>query len=79
MHKLFDHKPSFEAVEKVVNQFPSTLSHAGDHRLSIHTTAASVDAPSALEYVPPVLVKVGGEDARGGLLKIDPYEIHWNV
>ena len=83
IHNLHAHKPSVEAVEKVVKKFPSTLSHVheDDGRIPIQYAAFS----DAFEYV-PVLAKegmkhkVGGEDARGGLLTIDPYEDRgWNT
>ncbi|GFH49900.1 hypothetical protein CTEN210_06376 [Chaetoceros tenuissimus] len=75
MHTLWYHKPSIEAVEKVVNKFPSTLTYEDedDGMLPIHTAATTV----GYKYV-PVLAKegikhnVGGEDARGGLLLTDP-------
>ena len=79
LHILDEHKPSVEAVEKVVRKFPSTLSYVyeEDGCLPIQT-AASTDG---FEYVPVlakegVKHKVGGEDARGGLLRIDPKSIH---
>ncbi|GFH44078.1 hypothetical protein CTEN210_00552 [Chaetoceros tenuissimus] len=84
IHKLGDHTPSFEAVEKVATKFPSTLSYQVGGSLPIQSAAGN----NAFEYV-PVLAKegvkyeVGGEDARGGLLTIDPFEdrgwntLHW--
>ncbi|GFH43952.1 predicted protein [Chaetoceros tenuissimus] len=89
MHRLNEYKPTVDAVEEVVKKFPSTLSYE-DHedsmgRLPIHTADfyCSDDAP---EYV-PVLAKegmkhkVGGEDARGGLLISDPMDSddEWNT
>ncbi|GFH44094.1 hypothetical protein CTEN210_00568 [Chaetoceros tenuissimus] len=83
MHRLgWNHKPSFEAVEKVVQKFPSTLSCVdGNASIPIQTVAIG-DGP---QYV-PVLAKqgikynVGGEDARGGLLAADPtHEVGWNT
>ncbi|GFH44079.1 hypothetical protein CTEN210_00553 [Chaetoceros tenuissimus] len=72
MHELYDHKPSIEAVEKVVKEFTYPLKHKDGRFLPIQS-AASV----GFEYL-PVLAKagikheVGGEDARGGLLTADP-------
>ncbi|GFH44077.1 hypothetical protein CTEN210_00551 [Chaetoceros tenuissimus] len=74
LHRLDKHKPSFEAVEKVVNKFPSTLSYPDQNgRFPIQRAAVT----DAFEYVPVlakqgVRHKVGGEDARGGLLTLDP-------
>ncbi|GFH44090.1 hypothetical protein CTEN210_00564 [Chaetoceros tenuissimus] len=84
MHMLFDHKPSVEAVEKVANKFPSTLSYIDedDGRIPIQLAAATIDGP---QYVPVlakegVKHKVGGDDARGGLLLEDPkYSDGWNT
>ncbi|GFH44095.1 hypothetical protein CTEN210_00569 [Chaetoceros tenuissimus] len=84
LHKLHEHEPSFEAVEKVVQKFPSTLSYADeeDGMIPIQTAATG---DGGLEYV-SILAKegsenkVGGEDARGGLLMIDPSdEDGWNT
>ena len=79
MHTLWNHKPSIEAVEKVVKKFPSTLSYIDedDGRIPIHSAA-----DKAFEYVPVlakegIKQKVGGEDARGGLLMIDPADDEW--
>ncbi|GFH49937.1 hypothetical protein CTEN210_06413 [Chaetoceros tenuissimus] len=76
MHKLHEHKPSIEAVEKVTKKFPSTLPYEDedDGQIPIQTAAATDDG---CEYVPILATegikhKVGGEDARGGLLMIDP-------
>ncbi|GFH44100.1 hypothetical protein CTEN210_00574 [Chaetoceros tenuissimus] len=73
LQRLYDHKPSVEAVEKVVKKFPSTLSCENEiGGLPIQRAAAS----AGCEYV-PILAKegmrheVGGENTRGGLLKID--------
>ncbi|GFH49907.1 hypothetical protein CTEN210_06383 [Chaetoceros tenuissimus] len=81
MHKLDRYKSSFEAVEKVANKFPSTLAYENHGRIPIQFAATS----NGYEYV-PILAKegmkhkVGGEDARGGLLKVDPKENRgWNV
>ncbi|GFH44075.1 hypothetical protein CTEN210_00549 [Chaetoceros tenuissimus] len=76
MYKLgWNHKPSFEAVEKVVQKFPSTLSYIQNGRLPIQKAAAG----RGFEYVPVLATegvkhKIGGEDARGGLLIVDPYK-----
>ncbi|GFH44081.1 hypothetical protein CTEN210_00555 [Chaetoceros tenuissimus] len=74
LHRLYDHKPSIKAVGKVVKKFPSTLSYADENgQIPIQWAAAD----DGFEYV-PILAKegikheVGGEDARGGLLMIDP-------
>ena len=84
MHRLHKHMPSFEAVEKVVKKFPSTLSYQDEkERLPIQT---AVDEDNLVEYV-PVLAKegfkdkVGGEDARGGLLSHHPSDNDddWNT
>ena len=77
MYKLDEHKPSFEAVEKVVQKFPSTLSYVHEEKIPIQFAAVSTG--NAFEYITilakqGVKHKVGGEDARGGLLSIDPYE-----
>ena len=79
MHCLYKHKPSVEAVEKVVKKFPSTLSYEDENgRIPIMTS-------DGFEYVPTlakegVKHKVGGEDARGGLLTVDPSdEDGWNT
>ena len=72
MHFLYRHRPSVEAVEKVANKFPSTLSYEDDDGQIPIQSAAGFDG---FEYV-PVLAKegmkhkVGGEDARGGLLLV---------
>ncbi|GFH57164.1 hypothetical protein CTEN210_13640 [Chaetoceros tenuissimus] len=66
--------PSIEAVEKVVKKFPSVLSYEDedeDGHFPIQTAAIT----DGFQYV-PILAKegmkhkVGGEDARGGLLKV---------
>ena len=81
MHYLDKHKPSIEAVEKVMQKFPSTLSYVDEGSIPIQFAAAGY----GFEYVPTlakegVKQKVGGEDARGGLLKIDPgAEDGWNT
>ncbi|GFH57239.1 hypothetical protein CTEN210_13715 [Chaetoceros tenuissimus] len=84
MHKLHKHKPSVDAVEKVIKKFPSTLSYESDvdGRIPIQSTAIS----PCVGYV-PVLAKEGMkhkvgdgdertglliEDGRGGLLIEDP-------
>ncbi|GFH57156.1 hypothetical protein CTEN210_13632 [Chaetoceros tenuissimus] len=76
MHKLHKHKPSVDAVEKVVKKFPSTLLYESDvdGRIPIQSAAIS----PCVGYV-PVLAKEGmkhevleGEDARGGLFIEDP-------
>ena len=82
MHRLWNHKPSVEALEKVVRKFPSTLSYEDDYgRIPIQLAVVG----DGFEYV-PVLAKegikheVGGEDARGGLLTIDPSDDNgWNT
>ncbi|GFH61981.1 hypothetical protein CTEN210_18457 [Chaetoceros tenuissimus] len=77
------HKPSIESVAKVVKKFPSTLSHR-DGRGSIPIQKAAMTR-DGYGYVPilakeGVKHKVGGEDARGGLLMINPYENRgWNT
>ncbi|GFH61983.1 hypothetical protein CTEN210_18459 [Chaetoceros tenuissimus] len=85
MHRLGwrKHKPSIEAVEKVANKFPSTLSFPnGSGSIPIQSAATTCDG---YEYVPilakeGVKHKVGGEDARGGLLMLVPYEnLGWNT
>lgn len=73
MHNLWDEKPSIEAVEKVVKKFPSTLSYE-DEDGDIPIQAVAGQAVS--KYVPLLATegikhKVGGEDARGGLLSYD--------
>ncbi|GFH44080.1 hypothetical protein CTEN210_00554 [Chaetoceros tenuissimus] len=82
MCQLSYHKPSIEAVEKVANKFPSTLSYQVDGSLPIQLAAANTNG---FPYIPVLAkegihYKVGGEDARGGLLMIDPYENRgWNT
>ncbi|GFH57169.1 hypothetical protein CTEN210_13645 [Chaetoceros tenuissimus] len=79
MHRLCKHRPSVEAVEKVVKKFPSTLSYEddGEGRIPIQSAAIS----PCIGYV-PVLAKegmkhkVGGEDARGGLFIEDPSDFY---
>ena len=80
LHRINVHKPSIEALTKVVQKFPSTLSYRNmyENRIPIQTAAVSEDY-SALQYIPVlaqegVKYSVGGEEARGGLLKIDPKE-----
>ncbi|GFH44073.1 hypothetical protein CTEN210_00547 [Chaetoceros tenuissimus] len=82
LHRLDEHKPTVEAVRKVVNKFPSTLVYEdGDGCLPIQSAAGG----DASEYVPilekeGVKHKVGGEDARGGLLLVDPSDDDgWNT
>ncbi|GFH49935.1 hypothetical protein CTEN210_06411 [Chaetoceros tenuissimus] len=82
MHRLEEHKPSVEAVQKVTKKFPSTLSNQNDEYGRIPIQAA---ASVAFEYI-PILAKegikhnVGGEDARGGLLMTDPGSMNgWNT
>ncbi|GFH49901.1 hypothetical protein CTEN210_06377 [Chaetoceros tenuissimus] len=83
MHKLHLHKPSIEAVEKVAMKFPSTLSYVDvvDGQIPIQSAATR----DGYEYV-PVLAKegikrkIGGKDARGGLLLTDPsHDYGWNT
>ncbi|GFH57579.1 hypothetical protein CTEN210_14055 [Chaetoceros tenuissimus] len=87
LHKLAEHKPSLEGLEKVVTKFPSTLSHINEYNsLPIHTiTGPSEESICAPEYV-PILAKeglkhgVGGEHTRGGLLTDVPYNAAgWNT
>ncbi|GFH44096.1 hypothetical protein CTEN210_00570 [Chaetoceros tenuissimus] len=83
IHKLgWSHKPTVEVVAKVVKKFPSTLSHIDeDGSIPIQSAAASC----GYEYLPILAIegmkqKIGGEDARGGLLMIDPFEDRgWNT
>ncbi|GFH58461.1 hypothetical protein CTEN210_14937 [Chaetoceros tenuissimus] len=78
---LKDHKPSLEAVEKVANKFPSTLTYRNDRgRIPIQHAVISCNG---YEYVPVLAEEgmkheVGGEDARGGLLMVDPYK-NWGL
>ena len=71
MFELWNHEPSVEAVEKVVRKFPSILSCKNEHNGDIPIQHVAGQADS--KYI-PVLAKegikhkVGGEDARGGLL-----------
>lgn len=88
MHRLDDHEPSFEAVEKVVNKFPSSLSYIIEEgRLPIQTAVNMLDL---IEYIPTLAKegikhKVGGEDSRGGLLSLCPDaddtddDVDWNT
>ena len=84
MHNLWTHKPSIEAVEKVAKKFPSTLSYEDEEDGLIPIQSAAFCYASS-EYVPVlakegVKHKVGGEDARGGLLMADPTdEDGWNT
>ena len=90
LHRLHEHKPTVEAVEKVVKKFPSTLSYEDDEeRIPLQKVAyyynESGDETAEPEYV-PILAKegmkhkVGGEDARGGLLLVDPSDFDgWNT
>ena len=78
LHRLDKYKPSIAAIEKVVKKFPSTLSYIDNGRIPIQSAAATNDiaGSDASEYVPilakeGVKWKVGGEDARGGLLLVD--------
>ncbi|GFH44099.1 hypothetical protein CTEN210_00573 [Chaetoceros tenuissimus] len=82
MHRLGKHKPPVEAVEKVVNKFPSTLLYEGyEEQIPIQTAASN----GSIEYIQILLIegvkyKVGGEDARGGLLTKDPSDDDgWNT
>ncbi|GFH57180.1 hypothetical protein CTEN210_13656 [Chaetoceros tenuissimus] len=88
MHRLCKHRPSVEAVEKVVKKFPSTLSYEDNYWMLPIETCATNEITSedtynnnGIEYV-PILAKegmkhkVGGEDARGGLLKAPTYIIN---
>ncbi len=84
LHRLgWKHKPSVEAVEKVVQKFPSTLSYDyGSGRTPIPIQFAA--AGRGFEYVPVLAkegfkIKLGGENARGGLLMIDPHEYGYNT
>ena len=83
MHNLWTHKPSIAAVEKVVKKFPSTLSYIDEEDVRIPIQSAATG--DGFEYVPVlakegVKNKVGGDDARGGLLMIDPFdEYEWNT
>ena len=83
MHMLRSHAPSFLAVEKVAKKFPSTLSHPNEGGSIPIQTAATGDG--GFEYVSflakeGVKHKVGGDDARGRLLMIDPSdEDGWNT
>lgn len=76
MHRLEKYEPSIEAVEKVVKKFPSSLSYRNESgRIPIQD---AVLTPNGYEYIPVLAkkgmeYKVGGEDARGGLLMVDPY------
>ena len=86
MHRLVlrKHKSSIESVEKVAKKFPSILSFVDDRgNIPIQWAALSRDS---FEYVPilakeGVKHKVGGDDARGGLLlMVDPHENRgWNT
>ncbi|GFH49889.1 hypothetical protein CTEN210_06365 [Chaetoceros tenuissimus] len=82
MHKLDKHKPSFEAVEKVVKKFPSTLTYENHGRIPIQSAAAARNITK--EYLTilakeGVRQKVGGEEARGGLLTIEPKSDGYNT
>ena len=85
MYKLWNHKPSIAAVEKVVKKFPSTLSYDEDDEDRQIPIQYAATGDGGLEYVTilakeGVKNKVGGDDARGGLLKIDPTdEDEWNT
>ncbi|GFH49895.1 hypothetical protein CTEN210_06371 [Chaetoceros tenuissimus] len=74
LQRLWDHKSSAEAVEKVVRKFPSTLSYVDEDYREIPIVHAA--GYEGFEYIPVLAQegikhKVGGEDARGGLLTID--------
>ncbi|GFH44072.1 hypothetical protein CTEN210_00546 [Chaetoceros tenuissimus] len=83
IQRLFAHKPTAEAVEKVVKKFPSTLSYEDVNGLIPIQKAAF--GHGGFKYVPIMAKKgtenkVGGEDARGGLLLIDPSDRdEWNT
>ncbi|GFH44107.1 hypothetical protein CTEN210_00581 [Chaetoceros tenuissimus] len=85
MHRLEKHKPSVEAVEKVVNKFPSTLLYENqdkDGRIPIHHAARRHGAAEYMQILVMEGIKyeLGGEDARGGLLTIDPSDDDdWNT
>ncbi|GFH57203.1 hypothetical protein CTEN210_13679 [Chaetoceros tenuissimus] len=73
LHRLGKYKPSMDAVEKLVKKFPSALSYQDEDGQIPIQTAANDDG---FEYVPLLAKegfkhKVGGEHARGGLLKVD--------
>lgn len=84
IHNLSDHKPSAQSLEKVVTKFPMILSSLNeDGRLPIQS--AVYDDTVGLDFV-DVLAKeglkhdVGGENARGGLLTVDPNDAYgWNT
>ncbi|GFH44076.1 hypothetical protein CTEN210_00550 [Chaetoceros tenuissimus] len=85
MYRLgWKHKPSTEAVEKVVQKFASTLLFEQDEDGQIPIQYAAT-AGAGFEYVSilaneGVKYKVGEEDTRGGLLIADPTEIDgWNA
>ncbi|GFH44108.1 hypothetical protein CTEN210_00582 [Chaetoceros tenuissimus] len=84
LHRLEKHKPAVEAVEKVVNKFPSTLlyeNEAKDGQIPIHHEASH----GSFEYIQVLVMegikyKVGAEDERGGLLIEDPNDHdEWNT
>lgn len=77
MHRFHFHnnKPSIEAVEKVVKKFPSVLSYEDEGDEDGHLPIQTAAITDGFQYV-PILAKegmkhkVGGENARGGLLKV---------
>ncbi|GFH58440.1 hypothetical protein CTEN210_14916 [Chaetoceros tenuissimus] len=85
MSELGNHKPSVEAVEKVVKKFPSTLTYRSNDRMGKIPIQWAAQSFHGYEYVPVLAkvgmeYKVGGEDARGGLLMVDPYgNWGWNT
>ena len=91
MHRVHEHKPSIEAMEKVVKKFPSTLSYEDDYeRIPIQKAAYYNDENNNNEFAVPEYVpalakegvrhQIGGEDSRGGLLNQDPIDSDgWNT
>ena len=72
------HKPSIEAVEKVVKQFPSALSYEnGRGYIPITYISEENENACGLEYIPTlanegVKHNIRGEHGRGGLLSTHP-------
>jgi hypothetical protein len=71
LHNLHKHQPDEDTLQKIIDNLPSSLSYMSeDDRLPIHSAVVSEES---LQYVPllakeGVKHKVGGDDARGGLL-----------
>jgi hypothetical protein len=75
LHNLHEHQPDEDTLQKIIDNVPSSLSYL-DNQFDCLPICSAVAYKESVQYVPllakeGVKHKVGGDDARGGLLGDD--------